>query len=148
MIPVVIASMARGLFTRIPCFLEYATGLIYTHHWIPENMQTNTDLYMRLPTFSLAHAEQLYLREKYGDTDAYKAYGLDAYPTFPIELTDEYAKQAAHYTADAHDFIMDRMDCKAETDYEDFRDNFCIDFAKKWCKDNGIPYQYMDKDTR
>ncbi len=148
MTPVNIEAIARGLFAGIPCFLEYSTGRISTHHRIPEKMQTNTDLYMKLPSFSLAHAEQIYVQENYGDTDAYKAYGLDEYPIFPVTLlTDELRKQASQFREKVHVFIMDRLDDSVFEAYHDFTDDFCIDFAKKWCKENGIPYQYMYKDN-
>ena len=40
---------------------------------------------------------------------------------------------------------MDRLDRKAEIEYEAFRKNFRIEFAEKWCKDNRITFEYVFK---
>ncbi|MDD3921090.1 MAG: hypothetical protein PHO41_07985 [Eubacteriales bacterium] len=137
-------ALARGLFGG-ERYIECLTGRIAAGFIVPEDKKADTALYAPLPRFSIAHVEQIYLREKYGDTDEYKAYGLDAYPTFPIEVTDELCDQMSSYSGQAHIFIMDRLDRQAEIAYDAFTEKFRMDFAKKWCEDNGIAYEYMFK---
>ncbi len=142
-----IEVIADGLFAGIPYYLEYSTGHIMAYFIVPENNRTNAELYLQLPQFSIAHVEQIYLQKKYGNSDEYKAYGLHAYPKLPIELNEELRALAAKYSNKAHAFIMDRFDRKAEIEYDDFKDMFCVAFAKKWCKENGIAFEYMFKEN-
>ncbi len=140
-------AIARALFHAIPYFLEYSTGQIKAGFIIPEHMKTNTELYMRLPRFSAAHVDQIYLQKEYGDSDEYKAYGLNAYPEFPIEFNEELSELAAEYCDKAHTFIMDRLDHNAEIEFDTFYNRFCIKFAKKWCEETGIAFEYMFKEN-
>ena len=138
-----IEVMSIALFSSVPSYLEYATGKMMGEVNVPADQRNNDKLYMLLPAYSLAHVKQLYLRNKYSDSDILSERGLNTYSIFSL-IKNQERNLDSTFDQKAHAFIVDH---DLEDDYIEFSDQYKIAIATKFCEDNGIPYRFKYPDN-